>query len=134
MHGTVLLVDEQLARRPAPCQPLCAGHGLAPRLVDAGRGGDVLPVGLLGMHGTVLLVDEQLARRPVPCQLLCVGYGLALSLVYAGGSACSLGPDLPPTVCVSAHVVGRPLAHPPRGPTLCLEGLVPLHPSGRLAY
>src|SRR4028118_1734692 len=86
------------------------------------------------MHGTVLLVDEQLARRPAPRQLFCVGYGLALGPVHTGGSARPLGLHLPPTVRVSAHVVGRPLAHPPCGPTLCLEGLVPLHPPGRLAY
>src|SRR5918997_976682 len=107
---------------------------LSASLVPCWREGQTLPVGLLLLHATTLLVDEQLAGRPAPRQPLAVCHRFVLGLVHAGGPARPLGLDLPPTGWTGHHVVGRPFAHPPRGSTLCLEGLVPLHPPGRLAY
>src|SRR5918998_6569223 len=107
---------------------------LSASLVPCRREGQTLPVGLLLLHATVLLVDEQLAGRPAPRQPLAARHRFVLGLVHACGPARPLGLDPPATGWVGSHVVGRPFAHPPRGPTLCLEGLVPLYPPGRLAY
>src|SRR4028118_1426751 len=98
---------------------------LSASLVPCLRGGRTLPVGLLLLHATVLLVDEQLAGRPAPRQPLAARHRFVLGLVHAGGPARPLGLDLPATGWVGSHVVGRPFAHPPRGPPPSPGGSVP---------
>src|SRR4028118_1064851 len=76
LHATVLLVDEQLAGRPAPRQPLAARHRFVLGLVHAGGpacppGLDPPPPGWAGSPGGRRPLASRLPRAAAASLVLC---------------------------------------------------------------